>query len=124
MAEKVEFTDKGGNRKVMDAKSAKVLMALGRGTYATRDMQAAPVGRVPSVELPVRTATPEAPAPTPAPAPAPTPAPAPALPPVDAVPAARELLEAAGIDPRTVKGSGLNGRILKADAENAIANAK
>lgn len=40
---------------------------------------------------------------------------------VDATPAALKVLEDAGIDPATVKGTGAGGRITKADAEAAVA---
>lgn len=43
-----------------------------------------------------------------------------AAPAVDATDAALRILEEAGIDPATVKGSGVGGRILVADAEAAV----
>jgi pyruvate dehydrogenase E2 component (dihydrolipoamide acetyltransferase) len=70
----------------------------------------------------------EAPAPSPAPeakekAPAPSPAPASAPKPSDdriiASPLAKRIAEDKGIDLSTVKGSGPNGRIVKADVESA-----
>lgn len=38
---KVTFTHKHGREEVMQARYAKILKGLGRGTYMTRDMQAA-----------------------------------------------------------------------------------
>jgi pyruvate dehydrogenase E2 component (dihydrolipoamide acetyltransferase) len=72
----------------------------------------------------------EAPAPSPAPAPeakekAPAPSPAPASAPkpsgdrIIASPLAKRIAEEKGIDLSTVKGSGPNGRIVKADVEGA-----
>ncbi len=69
----------------------------------------------------------EAPAPAPAPAPAAAPAPAPAAPAVasddriKASPLAKAMAKEAGIDLSTVTGSGENGRIVKADVEQAKA---
>ncbi|MEE4288397.1 MAG: pyruvate dehydrogenase complex dihydrolipoamide acetyltransferase [Erythrobacter sp.] len=60
-----------------------------------------------------------APAPTPAPAPSPAPAPAPDTGDrIIASPLAKRMAEQAGIDLAQVKGSGPNGRIVKADIEN------
>ncbi|WP_284125506.1 pyruvate dehydrogenase complex dihydrolipoamide acetyltransferase [Parerythrobacter aestuarii] len=80
-----------------------------------------------------------APAPTPAPAPAPAPAkeeaaqpaPAPSTAPSDkpsgdrviASPLAKRIAEQRGLDLSTIKGSGPNGRIVKADVEGAKAGA-
>ncbi|WP_137679239.1 pyruvate dehydrogenase complex dihydrolipoamide acetyltransferase [Aurantiacibacter suaedae] len=63
----------------------------------------------------------EAPAPSPAPAAAPAPAsaPAPSGDRLIASPLARRIAEQKGVDLANVKGSGPNGRIVKADVENA-----
>ncbi len=92
----------------------------------TEDGEAAPDAKpAPAAAAP---ALPAAPAPTPAPAPAPaqTAAPAPALKPatnghdterVFASPLARRMAKQAGIDLSSMKGSGPNGRIIRADIE-------
>ncbi|APE28769.1 pyruvate dehydrogenase complex dihydrolipoamide acetyltransferase [Aurantiacibacter gangjinensis] len=59
------------------------------------------------------------PAPSPSPTPAPTPAAAPSGDRIIASPLARRIAEQKGIDLTGVKGSGPNGRIVKADVENA-----
>ena len=75
--------------------------------------------------------TPSAPAPAPAAAPAPAPAPAPVPPvaePAAIAPAAatllspvvRRLLDDAGVDPSTVAGTGVGGRVTRSDAEAHI----
>lgn len=38
----VTFTTKGGREKLMPRKHADILQKLGKGTYQTKDMQAAP----------------------------------------------------------------------------------
>ncbi len=66
-----------------------------------------------------------APAPAPTPAPSPSPAPAPAAAPaasgdrIIASPLARRIAEQKGLDLSQIKGSGPNGRIVKADVEGA-----
>ncbi|AKQ43365.1 branched-chain alpha-keto acid dehydrogenase subunit E2 [Aurantiacibacter atlanticus] len=59
------------------------------------------------------------PAPTPAPAPSPSPAPAASGDRIVASPLARRIAEQEGVDLASVKGSGPNGRIVKADLEGA-----
>ena len=60
-----------------------------------------------------------APAPSPAPAPAPAAAPAPSGERIIASPLARRIAEQKGLDLSTIKGTGPNGRIVKADVEDA-----
>jgi pyruvate dehydrogenase E2 component (dihydrolipoamide acetyltransferase) len=60
-------------------------------------------------------------APEPAPAPAPAPAPVAKSDRIAATPLARRIAEAKGIDLSTIKGSGPNGRIVRADLEVADA---
>ncbi len=60
-----------------------------------------------------------APTPTPAPAPAPSPAPSASGDRIIASPLAKRIAEQKGVDLSTIKGSGPNGRIVKADVEGA-----
>lgn len=62
---KVEFTYRSGGTRSISERDAKILSKLGRGTYLTRDLVAAP-------PAPVQVFTPP-PAPVPAPAPEPDP---------------------------------------------------
>ena len=81
--------------------------------------EAAKAPAAPSEPAPAKEAEP-APGPTPAPAPAPVPDPARA--PGDRViasPLAKRIAEQKGVDLSTITGSGPNGRIVKADVENA-----
>ena len=87
----------------------------------------APIGSDDAAPAPTPAATESssAPAPTPAPTPAPAPAPSPSPAPaasgdrIVASPLARRIAEQEGVDLASVKGSGPNGRIVKADLEGA-----
>jgi 2-oxoglutarate dehydrogenase E2 component (dihydrolipoamide succinyltransferase) len=112
------------------------LAVIGDGSPSNGHAPAAETAPAPAVEEstpePAPAAEPAAAAPAPAPAPPAAPAPAPAAPaPVSASnsgeglvlsPVVRKLLNEHGIDPRSVNGTGLGGRITRTDVEALVAD--
>ncbi|MFN3216414.1 MAG: 2-oxoglutarate dehydrogenase, E2 component, dihydrolipoamide succinyltransferase [Acidimicrobiales bacterium] len=91
----------------------------------------APPGSAPAPAPAAPAPTPAAAAPTPAPEPpAAAPASEPAAAPADAAsdlplsPVVRRLINQAGIDPTTITGTGVGGRITRSDVESAIASGR
>ncbi|HLT16838.1 MAG TPA: 2-oxoglutarate dehydrogenase, E2 component, dihydrolipoamide succinyltransferase [Acidimicrobiales bacterium] len=105
-----------------------VLAVVGDGDAAPAEAPAeeAPAEEAPAAEAPAEPApAPEAPAPAPA-QPAPTPAPAPAAPAGEGSgggrvlsPVVRRLLNEYGLDPATITGTGVGGRITRNDVLSA-----
>src|SRR5690606_22317563 len=105
-----------------------VLAIMGDGDAAPAEAPAAeaPAEEAPAAEAPAEPApAPEAPAPAPA-QPAPTPAPAPAAPAGEGSgggrvlsPVVRRLLNEYGLDPATITGTGVGGRITRNDVLSA-----
>ncbi|WP_427966915.1 pyruvate dehydrogenase complex dihydrolipoamide acetyltransferase [Altererythrobacter sp.] len=105
-----------------NVKVGTVIAMLAEDGEDVSEAAAAPAPAPASAAAPEPVAAPSpAPSPAAAPAPAPTPAPAPAASGdrVIASPLAKRIAEQKGIDLAAVKGSGPNGRIVKADVEGA-----
>ncbi len=96
------------------------------GDGASANGSAAPADEAPAPEAPPVPPTPPAAAPPADPAPAAAPAPVPSTtgPAGDLVlsPVVRKLLNEHGLDPSTITGTGLGGRITRDDVESVIAN--
>jgi len=99
-----------------------VLVADGEAVPAQAAAQAAAPGPAPAAPAPESAAA--AAAATAAPVPTPAPATPPAAGRVFASPLARRIAAGAGLDLSAVKGSGPNGRIVRADVEAALASPK
>ncbi len=90
--------------------------------------EAPPAAEAPAAPAPEPAPAPAAqPAPAPAPAPAPTPAATPTPTPAAAgselplSPVVRRLISQSGVDPHSIEGTGVGGRITRSDVEQAIA---
>lgn len=100
-----------------------IAMLAEEGEDLDEAAKAAPAGDAPAETPKTEEAREEAPSPTPAPAPAASAAPASSGDRIIASPLAKRIAEQKGIDLSGVKGSGPNGRIVKADIEGATPGA-